>query len=66
MILIFDVAKEQSNQNPVYYIQYAYARICRIKEHLEKDYSIKNDFPYSFLESKRERGLLRRVFLILI
>jgi arginyl-tRNA synthetase len=30
--LVFDIdlAKEQSNENPVYYVQYAHARICSI------------------------------------
>lgn len=27
-----DLAKSQSNENPVYYIQYAHARICRVLE----------------------------------
>jgi arginyl-tRNA synthetase len=32
--LVFDIdlAKEQSSDNPVYYVQYAHARICRILE----------------------------------
>jgi arginyl-tRNA synthetase len=32
--LVFDIdlAKEQSNENPVYYVQYAHARICSIFE----------------------------------
>lgn len=29
-----DLAKRQSNDNPVYYIQYAHARICRVYEQL--------------------------------
>ncbi len=32
-----DLAVEQSNQNPVYYVQYAYARICSIMRNLEAD-----------------------------
>ncbi|QKI88315.1 arginine--tRNA ligase [Thiomicrorhabdus xiamenensis] len=35
-----DLAKSQSNDNPVYYIQYAHARICRVLEQAsEKGYS---------------------------
>ncbi|SDC11161.1 MULTISPECIES: arginine--tRNA ligase [unclassified Candidatus Frackibacter] len=30
-----ELAKEESTENPVYYIQYAYARICSILEQLE-------------------------------
>ena len=32
-----DLAIEQSNQNPVYYVQYAYARICSILRNLKED-----------------------------
>ena len=31
-----DLAKSQSNDNPVYYIQYAHARICRVFEQAEQ------------------------------
>ena len=31
-----DLAKSQSNDNPVYYIQYAYARICSVMRQLEQ------------------------------
>jgi len=33
--LDIDLAREQSNKNPVYYVQYAHARICSILRHLE-------------------------------
>lgn len=32
-----DLAVEQSSQNPVYYVQYAYARICSIMRNLQAD-----------------------------
>ena len=32
-----DLAVEQSPQNPVYYVQYAYARICSILKNIEND-----------------------------
>ena len=32
-----DLAVEQSNQNPVYYTQYAHARICSILRNIEKE-----------------------------
>ncbi len=32
-----DLAVEESSQNPVYYVQYAYARICSILRNLETD-----------------------------
>jgi len=31
-----DLAKSQSNENPVYYVQYAYARICSVFRQLEQ------------------------------
>ncbi len=39
-----DLAKEQSDVNPVYYVQYAHARICSILQHAQEK------------EVKRERG----------
>ncbi|MDI3310342.1 MAG: arginine--tRNA ligase [Thermoanaerobacterium sp.] len=32
-----DLAKEQSNENPVFYVQYAHARICSILRQLKED-----------------------------
>ena len=32
-----DIAVQQDNQNPVYYVQYAHARICSILKALQKD-----------------------------
>jgi arginyl-tRNA synthetase len=34
--LDIDLAREQSNKNPVYYVQYAHARICSILRNLEE------------------------------
>ncbi|HTV85069.1 MAG TPA: arginine--tRNA ligase [Dyella sp.] len=36
--LVFDIdlARSQSNDNPVYYIQYAHARVCRVLEELSE------------------------------
>jgi arginyl-tRNA synthetase len=39
-----ELAKSQTNENPVYYIQYAYARICSILRQVEeKGFSIDTD-----------------------
>ena len=36
-----DLAKSQSSDNPVYYVQYAHARICSVfKQLLEKDIAV--------------------------
>ena len=42
LIFDLDLAKEQSEKNPVYYVQYAFARICSILRKLEiKDRKLK-------------------------
>ena len=36
-----ELAKKQSNENPVYYVQYAHARICSImRTAAEKDFAV--------------------------
>lgn len=57
--LDFDLtlAKTQSNDNPVYYAQYAYARICSILRSV--DYN-KQD-TYSLLTSEKETDLLKHI-----
>lgn len=56
-----DLAKSQSNDNPVYYIQYAHARICRVFEQAEeKGYSVVIDpnlADFSLLTSEHETDL---------
>ena len=56
-----DLAKSQSNDNPVYYVQYAHARICSIfRQAVERDIKLldhaKADF--SLLQSDHEVELL--------
>lgn len=36
MVFDFDLVKKQSNENPVYYVQYAHARICSILRYAEE------------------------------
>ena len=33
----FDAVKEKSKDNPLYYVQYCYARISSVFRHLDKD-----------------------------
>ncbi len=57
-----DLAKEQSNENPVYYVQYAHARICSILRNArEKGVSapLPEDVDPSFLDLPEERELIR-------
>ena len=59
-----DLAVNESNSNPVYYVQYAYARICSIIRNLEGE-GIKNT-PASLRElmlltAPEERGLILHI-----
>jgi len=56
-----DLAKSQSNENPVYYIQYAHARVCSVLAQwngVERDLL---EVDLGRLESERELGLCGRL-----
>ena len=56
-----DLAKSQSNENPMYYVQYAHARICRVfKTAAERDIDISNieSADFSLLASDHETALM--------
>ena len=56
-----DLAVNESNSNPVYYVQYAYARICSILRNLANEGIEKRDCGYdelSLLNSLEERELI--------
>lgn len=56
-----DLAKSQSNENPMYYVQYAHARLCRIfKTADERDIDTSNikSADFSQLNSDHESALL--------
>ena len=55
-----DLAVEQSSQNPVYYCQYAYARICSIfRKQEEAGFSINTDIACDLLTHETEKELIR-------
>lgn len=59
-----DLAVNQSNSNPVYYVQYAYARICSIIRNLEAEgISIKNcsTSELAKLKAPEERELILHI-----
>jgi arginyl-tRNA synthetase len=56
-----DLAKAQSNENPVYYVQYAHARICSVLEQWGGDASVLPQSDASWLESEHELALLARL-----
>jgi len=59
MDLDLDLAKEQSSENPVYYVQYAHARIASILRYAEDiDY---RDGDVSLLEHPAELALIRQM-----
>jgi len=57
-----DLAKAESNENPVYYVKYAHARICSVLRNAEArslDFSGVSDEELSRLEHTAEHDLLR-------
>jgi arginyl-tRNA synthetase len=57
-----DLAVSQSNENPVYYAQYAHARVCSIlRQGEEHQLSYEGDIDYSFIQSEKEIELLKKL-----
>lgn len=58
-----DLAKEQSNENPVFYVQYAHARICSIIRQLEEKVKIENidEVDLSLLKEEEEKDLIKKL-----
>jgi arginyl-tRNA synthetase len=57
-----DLAKSQSNENPVYYVQYAYARISTmLAQAAEKGFQTDGSFDASLLTAEKELDLLKRL-----
>jgi arginyl-tRNA synthetase len=54
-----DVAKKQTAENPVFYVQYAHARICSILRNAE--IKIDKDAPLSVLKEKEELALIKKI-----
>jgi arginyl-tRNA synthetase len=56
-----DLAKSQSNENPVYYIQYAHARVCSVLDQWGEDSSVLVTADLSLLGSASELALLQKL-----
>ena len=56
-----DLAKSRSNENPVYYIQYAHARVCSVLAQWGGDPSSLTGSDTSALVSEHETDLLKRL-----
>ena len=55
-----DLAKDQSDNNPVFYLQYAHARICNIIKHgAGKGFQLLNNFDPSLLDKENEVKLMK-------
>jgi arginyl-tRNA synthetase len=58
----FDNVVEKSKENPLYYVQYAYARIASVFRHLNKDLSSELDIDsYDFRYSNDEIQILKKI-----
>jgi arginyl-tRNA synthetase len=56
-----DLAREQSEENPVYYVQYAHARVCSVLRQWGGDASSLGDARLESLGGEREAALLQRL-----
>ena len=59
-----ELAKQQSSENPVYYIQYAHARICGILRLASQQGLESRDGDVSLLRHKSELALIRKMILL--
>jgi len=57
-----DLAKTHSDENPVYYVQYAHARICNILKHAEgQGVRLSEDADLSLLQKSEEMQLIKKL-----
>nr|WP_309098253.1 arginine--tRNA ligase [Fredinandcohnia onubensis] len=57
-----DLAVSQSNENPVYYAQYAHARICSmLRSGDEMNISLDGDYALDYINSEKEVDLLKKL-----
>ncbi|MDQ0177516.1 arginine--tRNA ligase [Bacillus chungangensis] len=57
-----DLAVAESNENPVYYTQYAHARICSIiRAGEEKGIKTEDGADFSYIKSEKEMDLLKKL-----
>ncbi|MFZ2539181.1 MAG: arginine--tRNA ligase [Oscillospiraceae bacterium] len=62
-----DLAVEESSQNPVYYVQYAHARICSILRNLETEKILPKEYTdcdLSLLNTNEEIELIRHLSIL--
>ncbi|MDQ0285000.1 arginyl-tRNA synthetase [Desulfofundulus luciae] len=56
-----DLARAQTNENPVYYIQYAHARICSILRQLDREAPLPEQVDLGLLKEEAELALARKL-----
>ena len=59
-----DLAKSQSSDNPVYYIQYAHARVCSVLRQLDEkgiSWAQPDDAALALLDNEHEQALMTRL-----
>lgn len=57
-----DLARSKSNENPVFYVQYAHARICTMLKQAEaKGFTLEEAFDTSLLTAESEIDLLKQL-----
>lgn len=56
-----DLAKSQTNENPVYYIQYAHARVCSVIQQWGGDLADLNEADLNRLSSERELAVANKL-----
>ncbi|PKO94749.1 MAG: arginine--tRNA ligase [Betaproteobacteria bacterium HGW-Betaproteobacteria-10] len=56
-----DLAKSQTNENPVYYIQYAHARICSVVNQWAGDFAVLAESDLALLTNPRELAIANQL-----
>lgn len=57
-----DLAVSQSNENPVYYAQYAHARICSIlRQGEEQGFTVESNAKYDLIKAEKEIEVLKKI-----
>jgi len=57
-----DLAKKQTDENPVYYVQYAHARVCNILAHaIAKGVALSEPYDLSLLKTPEEIAVMRKL-----
>lgn len=57
-----DLARSQSNDNPIFYVQYAHARICTMLEQAKnKGFAVDGDIDVTLLTAEKEVDLLKKL-----